>query len=137
MHKFHVQQRLKWVAQRDTKKEEDIPYCLLGMFDVYLPLIYGEGRRNAFRRLKEGIAKERDFTRADRSEEYKIKYMHYTNNPSDQGRKSDRLRPCYCPSRSYGTPPVLPCVMYVGRVLTRFVEELCKIFHRCHMVDTP
>jgi hypothetical protein len=30
-------------------------YSLLGMFDVYMPLIYGEGRANAVGRLQEAI----------------------------------------------------------------------------------
>jgi hypothetical protein len=32
-------------------------YSLLGIFDVYMPLIYGEGRDNAFTRLQEEIDK--------------------------------------------------------------------------------
>lgn len=34
---------MPWVAARETKFEEDKAYCLLGIFAVYLPLIYGEG----------------------------------------------------------------------------------------------
>lgn len=37
-------------------RDEDQAYYLLGIFDVYLPLIYGEGD-NAFIRLKEQIDK--------------------------------------------------------------------------------
>ena len=37
--------------------EEDEAYSLLGIFDVYMPLIYGEGRENAFKRLREEINK--------------------------------------------------------------------------------
>jgi len=40
-----------------TKREEDAAYSLLGLFDVYMPLIYGEGRENAFIRLREEIEK--------------------------------------------------------------------------------
>ncbi|KAK6819500.1 hypothetical protein PG987_015983 [Apiospora arundinis] len=42
---------------RNTKKAEDMAYSLLGIFDVHMPMIYGEGKRNALRRLREEIAK--------------------------------------------------------------------------------
>jgi hypothetical protein len=34
-------------------------YCLLGLFDINLPLLYGEGRK-AFHRLQEEIIKQFD-----------------------------------------------------------------------------
>lgn len=36
-----------------TKEEENMAYSLLGLCGIFLPLIYGEGRENAFRRLRE------------------------------------------------------------------------------------
>ena len=48
--------RMSWAARRSTTRIEDEAYCLLGLFDVNMPLIYGEGRR-AFRRLLEEIVK--------------------------------------------------------------------------------
>jgi hypothetical protein len=53
---FIVDERMRWAAKRDTKRKEDKAYCLLGIFDVFIPLIYGEGE-NAFVRLKEEIDK--------------------------------------------------------------------------------
>ena len=53
---FPVDERLRWAEKRNTKKPEDKAYCLLGIFSIYLPLIYGEGD-HAFKRLKEEIAK--------------------------------------------------------------------------------
>jgi hypothetical protein len=38
-----------------TMYEEDMVYSLLGIFDVCMPLIYGEGRDNARGRLREAI----------------------------------------------------------------------------------
>jgi hypothetical protein len=52
---FSVTERFSWAAKRETKKEEDKAYSLLGIFGVFLPLIYGEGRENAFRRLREEV----------------------------------------------------------------------------------
>lgn len=51
-----VAQRMSWAARRETTREEDMSYCLLGLFDVNMPLLYGEGHR-AFRRLQEEIIK--------------------------------------------------------------------------------
>lgn len=50
--------RLSWAAHRQTTVEEDAAYCLLGIFGVFMPLIYGEGRENALRRLEEEISKK-------------------------------------------------------------------------------
>jgi hypothetical protein len=54
-----VARRMSWAAHRETTREEDIAYCLLGIFDVSMPLLYGEGAR-AFTRLQEEILKETD-----------------------------------------------------------------------------
>ncbi|KAI9056709.1 HET-domain-containing protein [Trametes sanguinea] len=51
-----VAQRMSWAADRETTRVEDIAYCLLGLFGVYMAPIYGEGH-NAFRRLQEEIVK--------------------------------------------------------------------------------
>jgi len=40
-----------WAARRETKHEEDAAYSLLGIFDIYMPLIYGKGRKKALNRL--------------------------------------------------------------------------------------
>ncbi|KAH7396964.1 heterokaryon incompatibility protein-domain-containing protein [Phaeosphaeria sp. MPI-PUGE-AT-0046c] len=52
---FSVDERMSWIGQRKTKREEDMAYSLLGLFDVFLPLIYGEGRKKAFARLQREI----------------------------------------------------------------------------------
>jgi hypothetical protein len=49
--------RMSWAAIRETTREEDIAYCLLGIFDVNMPMLYGEGEK-AFIRLQEEIIKE-------------------------------------------------------------------------------
>jgi hypothetical protein len=49
-----IAHRMSWASKRVTKREEDIANCLLGIFDVNMPLIYGEGPK-AFRRLQEEI----------------------------------------------------------------------------------
>ncbi|KAH7381851.1 heterokaryon incompatibility protein-domain-containing protein [Cadophora sp. MPI-SDFR-AT-0126] len=53
---YSVAERMSWAACRQTTRVEDVGYCLLGIFDVNMPLIYGEGTK-AFRRLQEEIVK--------------------------------------------------------------------------------
>ncbi|KAH7349154.1 heterokaryon incompatibility protein-domain-containing protein, partial [Pyrenochaeta sp. MPI-SDFR-AT-0127] len=42
---FSVDARFAWANHRETSEEEDVAYCLLGIFDVFMPLIYGEGEK--------------------------------------------------------------------------------------------
>ena len=55
--RFSIKERLLWGEKRQTTEEEDKAYCLLGIFNVYMPLIYGEGEKNSFLRLQEEIDK--------------------------------------------------------------------------------
>lgn len=48
-----------WASNRRTTRLEDAAYCLMGIFDVNMPIIYGEGT-GAFRRLQEEISKDLD-----------------------------------------------------------------------------
>ncbi|KAI1118298.1 hypothetical protein F5Y14DRAFT_438694 [Nemania sp. NC0429] len=52
---FSVSERMSWAGKRVAKREEDEAYSLLGIFDVHMPLIYGEGRSKAFIRLRKEI----------------------------------------------------------------------------------
>jgi hypothetical protein len=56
LHLVPVATRLSWAAHRETSRHEDSAYCLLGLFGVHMPLIYGE-TENAFLRLQEEIVK--------------------------------------------------------------------------------
>ncbi|KAI0413934.1 HET-domain-containing protein [Xylaria grammica] len=49
-----VGRRMSWAANRQTRRVEDMAYCLLGIFDINMPLLYGEGEK-AFTRLQEEI----------------------------------------------------------------------------------
>ena len=49
--------RMSWAAKRRAFREEDRAYSLMGIFNVFLPVIYGEGS-NAFLRLQEAILKD-------------------------------------------------------------------------------
>jgi hypothetical protein len=52
---FDVAERFSWAGNRQTTRKEDGAYCLLGIFGIYMPLIYGEGQDNAIKRLKKEI----------------------------------------------------------------------------------
>lgn len=54
---FSVEERMSWAARRTTTLKEDKVYCLLGIFGVFMSLIYGEGEDYARLRLKEEIQK--------------------------------------------------------------------------------
>ncbi|KAL9582028.1 MAG: hypothetical protein Q9212_003544 [Teloschistes hypoglaucus] len=51
---FSVSERMAWATKRTTTRKEDEAYSLLGIFDVNMPLIYGE-RERALARLMEEI----------------------------------------------------------------------------------
>ncbi|KAJ9148813.1 hypothetical protein NKR19_g5863 [Coniochaeta hoffmannii] len=46
LRKAAVAQRMSWAAKRRTTRIEDKAYCLLGIFDVSMPLLYGEGSKS-------------------------------------------------------------------------------------------
>ncbi|CAK3947219.1 Hypothetical predicted protein [Lecanosticta acicola] len=46
-----IAMKMSWMAYRQTTLEEDMGYSLLGLFDISMPLVYGEGRK-AFMRLQ-------------------------------------------------------------------------------------
>ena len=54
---FSITERLLWAENRETAREEDKAYSLLGIFNIQIPVLYGEGRENAFKRLREEIYK--------------------------------------------------------------------------------
>jgi hypothetical protein len=58
-----VAQRMSWAANRATKRTEDTAYCLLGIFGVVMPIIYGGDGNQAFSRLQQEIMKDtRDYS---------------------------------------------------------------------------
>lgn len=55
-----VAEKMRWAAKRKTTRPEDIAYCLMGIFDINMPLLYGEGQVKAFKRLQEEVIKSTD-----------------------------------------------------------------------------
>ncbi|KAH7017991.1 heterokaryon incompatibility protein-domain-containing protein [Microdochium trichocladiopsis] len=55
LHTTSIAKRMSWAKSRETTREEDLAYCLMGIFGVNMPLLYGEGGQRAFMRLQEEI----------------------------------------------------------------------------------
>jgi hypothetical protein len=51
MFKASIAQRMSWASERETTRVEDIAYSLMGLFEINMPLLYGEGKK-AFHRLQ-------------------------------------------------------------------------------------
>jgi hypothetical protein len=54
---FGIDDRLLWAENRQAMREEDKAYSLFGIFDIQIPLLYGEGRDKALKRLRVEIDK--------------------------------------------------------------------------------
>jgi len=57
--KASIAERMSWASGRRTTRPEDMAYCLMGLFGVNMPMLYGEGQ-HAFIRLQEEIIKISD-----------------------------------------------------------------------------
>ncbi|KAF8846757.1 hypothetical protein BDZ45DRAFT_784977 [Acephala macrosclerotiorum] len=54
---FSVIERMSWATSRAITCKENMVYSLLGIFDVNIPLIYGEKKVKALKRFREEIEK--------------------------------------------------------------------------------
>jgi len=59
IHDQSIAQRMSWASERRTTRIEDTAYCLMGLFGINMPMLYGEGGM-AFIRLQEEIMKSSD-----------------------------------------------------------------------------
>ncbi|KAI1456324.1 HET-domain-containing protein [Annulohypoxylon moriforme] len=57
---FSIAERMSWASGRKTTRDEDRAYSLIGLFNVNMPMLYGEGGTKAFLRLQEAIIKTSD-----------------------------------------------------------------------------
>ena len=68
---------MSWIKNRQTKHEEDRAYSLLGIFDISMPLIYGEGAEKAFGRLRQEI-----YNRSKKHKLDELSIISHTSNPT-------------------------------------------------------
>lgn len=134
--------RMHWASSRQTTRTEDIAYCLMGLFDVNMPLLYGEGMK-AFHRLQEQILKttnddtlflwqmrssrQRSFW--DGSKETLSSASMLASSPSDFDRRADRysLRP----EHFFCEPQIMPRELGLRITLPMRKMLICDIsrFH--------
>ena len=80
MDRASVEERFNWAKERRTKREEDETYSLLGIFDVQMPLLYGEGRSKVMRRLKIEIERAGHSQHGDvKPQHTQSKRLHWRN----------------------------------------------------------
>ena len=77
---YSTEERISWIKDRETEEKEDKAYCLLGICDVFMPIIYGEGEENAFRRLRREIRSLEEGEGEDRRE--------ISSSEEDEGEES-------------------------------------------------
>ncbi|KAI9778246.1 MAG: hypothetical protein M1839_008270 [Geoglossum umbratile] len=90
---FGVEERLSWAKNRETMRKEDKAYSLLGIFDVYMPLIYGEGEENAFKRLRKkinkppkGLLQQQASVQMEKEDKECIQHLRLTDPRDDKKR---------------------------------------------------
>lgn len=114
LHEASVAQRMSWAANRVTTRTEDTAYCLLGLFDVTMPMIYGE-KEQAFVRLQLEIMKN--------SDDHSILAWGFTS-----GQDIADGNPLAVPGGALATSPadfansgrVFPCVGYKQQTISSF-----------------
>ncbi|KAK6084211.1 hypothetical protein SCUP234_03540 [Seiridium cupressi] len=91
---FEVEERFKWAETRQTTREEDWAYCLFGIFGLFMPLIYGEGRAHAVCRLKKEITEAKNHSDRPNHQGARnhIWMVPFERNTSFTGRKSELER---------------------------------------------
>ncbi|KAI1175536.1 HET-domain-containing protein [Nemania sp. FL0916] len=81
-----IARRMSWAAKREVSRPEDMAYCLIGVFSVSMPMLYGEGAEKAFLRLQEELMKESDdqslFAWVSPSSPRQRRFGLFANSPS-------------------------------------------------------
>jgi hypothetical protein len=111
-----VAQRMSWASNRTATRTEDRAYSLLGLLNVNMSLIYGEGDR-AFARLQHEIIRNSDddsiLAWAIPDERgfglYPFDFAAIARDPSYFARSDDVIR---CPSALFPRPPY--CLTHKG-----------------------
>ena len=87
-----IAKRMSWASGRITTRPEDIAYCLMGLFDVNMPMLYGEGEK-AFIRLQEEIIRNSDdqslFAWTNSTEDAKLPCGLLASSPSRFANSGD------------------------------------------------
>lgn len=91
---FGVEARFSWAEKRQTTRKEDRAYSLLGIFGLFMPLMYGEGPKNAFQRLKKVIQEDQEMStrllQSKNEEEAKRKEEQRKQKAEEEKKKEER-----------------------------------------------
>ena len=141
---FSVEERMSWALRRETTREEDLAYCLLGIFGVRMWLSYGEGRNDAFERLNKKIARSREAGREAevtlRSDYFKLftktpTMLQETNDEYTllMGNSNDNGRPDLYGSEQAPGTKILKSTFSMDLPATRnsFFESQHRTSHLC------
>jgi tetratricopeptide (TPR) repeat protein len=88
---FDAEERFKWAESRQTKKKEDWAYSLLGIFNVSMPIIYGEGLEHAVARLKNEISQSAMQSSSLATRRPPVWLVPFDRNSSFTGREEELL----------------------------------------------
>lgn len=83
---FVIARIMSWAAGRETTRVEDRAYSLLGLFNINMPLLYGEGEKAFARLLEELMQKSTDlsvFAWQRQYEEFSYEDMLFAKSPDD------------------------------------------------------
>jgi hypothetical protein len=130
--RYTVATRMSWMARRKTTRAEDEAYCLLGLFNINMPLLYGEGTR-AFIRLQEEIFKQED----------DLSLLAWTDDEASQGLKPTLRGPlakssaCFDPCRDESC--LIGDFSQVGTLskATATSANRRRLFNQIHNLDQP
>ncbi|KAL7906195.1 hypothetical protein GGI35DRAFT_117899 [Trichoderma velutinum] len=84
---FSTEERFKWAEKRETMEEEDLAYCLLGIFSISMPVLYGEGKANAIYRLRKEITETMGRNMPSHKAKNRTWVVPFDQNPSFTGRE--------------------------------------------------
>ncbi|KAG6330489.1 hypothetical protein ID866_8600 [Astraeus odoratus] len=116
-----ARERLQWATGRRTTQAEDLAYSLFGVFDIHLPVLYGEGKEKSLGRLLQEVL----------SRSHDVSILHWFGEQSS-------LHSCFPASITYyqPLPRIQPDVTSVGiqRALSRLqrlmsTDDALKVFN--------
>lgn len=118
---YSIAVRFSWASRRETTRLEDEAYCLMGLLDVNMPLLYGEGRKA--------------FTRLQRDHQEFARPKH-----TDMAVSREPIRSCvvygWCLGRlTCLVPALLQCACNADRAYSFYHDELGLEYSILHTED--
>ncbi|THU80526.1 HET-domain-containing protein [Dendrothele bispora CBS 962.96] len=126
-----VAQKMSWAGKRETTRAEDLAYCLMGIFGVHMPPLYGEGGPRAFMRLQEQIIKYYDDDTI---------FAWRANETSEDGDTEARGLFARSPSEFLGSGNIVPYAQsgaVSARVFSRYTVTSLGVHMRLPLLPVP